>query len=187
MGRPTVDGLVLCAHVTNPEKWQKNQLDTEEDEAIHAWHIPKCSLANFCQFLIFAVEGAVWKGSTHFTGTSVRWSHSGKCQVSWANIERRDLIARCFRLALYWPHSRPKSLGLFTGIRGKSLTRLVTTGIDWYRSRYLMFYAQSTAKGHIRANQYILLPQVKFRFTVSDTLIGEGETEKVRNLWYTCA
>ena len=35
--------------------------------------------------------------------------------------------------------------------------------------RYLMFYDQSTVKGHIRAKQHAFLPQVKFWFTTSNT------------------
>ena len=37
------------------------------------------------------------------------------------------------------------------------------------RSRYLMFYAQATTKDHIGVKQNVLLPQVKFWFTVYNT------------------
>ena len=44
--------------------------------------------------------------------------------------------------------------------------------------RHLMFYTQSATKGQMRANLNVLLPQVKFSFTVSDiislhVMIGE--------------
>ena len=47
-----------------------------------------------------------------------------------------------------------------------------------------MFHVQSTAKGHIKAKENVLLPQVKFRFTIYDTFhcsgsekLGENEVE----------
>ena len=41
--------------------------------------------------------------------------------------------------------------------------------IDRYWDRDVMFYAQSTAKGHIRAKQHVTLQQVKFWFRTWNT------------------
>ena len=41
-----------------------------------------------------------------------------------------------------------------------------------------MFYAQSTAKGHIRAKRTALLPQEQFRFSLQHiSLFATGEVE----------
>ena len=139
----------------------------------HSGHGPSvlASSRNYIKiqhFLEFA-----WSSGRSIFGGTVTWIEDEQLMrlVKWtdyhASVETK-LSEKCFlnfpRLIVFTPNFSSALLWETSNSKVKQINWRFFVNVTIDRS--LMFYAQATAKGHIRAKQSGILPQVKFWFII---------------------